>query len=73
VKSAKDFIPLGTTQNDFAVNAVKRLGKDVEVKGWVQYERWKAPFLLNGNTSAQNDTSIAVQLTFYPRNSIRRY
>jgi hypothetical protein len=52
---------------------VKRLGKDVEFKGWVQYERWKAPFLLNGNTSAQNDTSIAVQLTFYPRNSIRRY
>ncbi|MGA9720513.1 MAG: capsule assembly Wzi family protein [Acidobacteriaceae bacterium] len=73
VKSAKDFIPMGTTQNDFTVSAVKRLGKDVEVNGWVQYERWKAPFLLNGNTAAQNDTSIAVQLTFYPRNSIRRY
>lgn len=70
-KAAKDFIPMGTTQNDFAVNAVKRLGKDVEVNAWVQYERWKAPFLY-GNTSAQNDTSIAVQLTLYPRN-IRRY
>ena len=28
VKTAKDFIPMGTTQNDFTVNAVKRLGKD---------------------------------------------
>jgi hypothetical protein len=73
VKSAKDFVPLGTTQNDFTVNAVKRLGKDVEVNAWVQYERWKAPFLLNGDTSAQNDTSIAVQFTLYPRGSIRRY
>ena len=72
-KAAKDFIPMGTTQNDFTVNAVKRLGKDVEVNAWVQYERWKAPYLLNGDTSAQNDTSIAVQLTFYPRTSIRRY
>jgi hypothetical protein len=73
VKSAKDFVPMGTTQNDFTVNAVKRLGKDVEVNAWVQYERWKAPYLLNGDTSAQNDTSIAVQFTLYPRGSIRRY
>ena len=73
VKTAKDFVPSGTTQNDFTVNAVKRLGKDVELNAWVQYERWKAPFLLNGDTSAQNDTSIAVQLTLYPRDTIRRY
>jgi hypothetical protein len=72
VKAASDFVPMGTTQNDFTVNAVKRLGKDVEVNAWVQYERWKAPFLLNGNTAAQNDTSIALQLTLYPRN-IHRY
>jgi hypothetical protein len=73
VKIPKDFIPQGTTQNDFAFNAVKRLGKDVELNTWVQYERWKAPFLINGNTSAQSDTSIALQLTVYPRSSIRRY
>ena len=73
VKTPKDFIPMGTTQNDFTVNAVKRLGKDVEVNAWVQYERWKAPYLINGDTSAQNDTSIAVQVTLYPRSSIRRY
>jgi hypothetical protein len=72
-KTPNDFVPLGTTQNDFAVNAVKRLGKDVEVNAWVQYERWKAPYLLNGDTSARNDTSISVQFTYYPRNSIRRY
>jgi hypothetical protein len=64
---------MGTTQNDFTANAVKRLGKDVEVNAWVQYERWKAPFIRNGDTSAQSDTSVAVQFTFYPRNSIRRY
>jgi hypothetical protein len=73
VKTPKDFVPMGTTQNDFTANAVKRLGKDVEVNAWVQYERWKAPFIRNGDTSAQSDTSVAVQFTFYPRNSIRRY
>jgi Capsule assembly protein Wzi len=72
VKTPKDFVPMGTTQNDFTVNAVKRLGKDVEVNAWVQYERWKAPYIRNGDTSAQNDTSIAVELTLYPRN-IHRY
>ncbi|MFL6428262.1 MAG: capsule assembly Wzi family protein [Acidobacteriaceae bacterium] len=72
VKTPKDFVPMGTTQNDFTVNAVKRLGKNVEVNAWVQYERWKAPYLLNGDTSAQNDTSIALQVTLYPRN-IHRY
>jgi capsule assembly protein Wzi len=73
VKTPNDFVPMGTTQNDFTVNAVKRLGKDVEVNAWVQYERWKAPYLLNGDTSAQNDTSIAVQFTLYPRSSMHRY
>jgi hypothetical protein len=71
-KTAADFVPGGTTQNDFAVNAVKRLGKDVEVNAWVQYERWKAPFLRNGDTSAQSNTSIALQLTYFPRD-VHRY
>jgi Capsule assembly protein Wzi len=72
-KTPHDFVPDGTTQNDFGVNAVKRLGKDVELNAWVQYERWKAPFLINGDTTAQSNTSIAVQLTLYPRSTIRRY
>ncbi len=73
VKTPKDFVPSGTTQNDFAFNAVKRLSKNVELNAWLQYERWKAPYLINGDTSAQNNTSISMQLTWYPRNSIRRY
>jgi hypothetical protein len=73
VKTAKDFIPQGTTQNDYTVSAVKRLGRDVELNAWVQYEGWKAPFLIAGDTSAQHDTSIAVQVTLYPRSTLRRY
>ncbi len=66
-QAVTNFIPMGTSQNDFAVNAVKRLGKDVEVNAWVQYERWKAPYILNGDRSAQSDTSISLQLTYFPR------
>ena len=66
-KAVPNFITYGTTQNDYAVNAVKRLGKDVELNAWIQYERWKAPLILNGDRSAQSDTSIAVQFTYYPR------
>ena len=71
-KAVPNFIPGGTTQNDYAVNAVKRVGKNTELNAWVQYERWKAPFLINGDRSAQSDTSIAVQFTYYPRD-IHRY
>ena len=42
-KTPKDFIPLGTTQNQFKIDVVKRIKKDVEVDAWVQYEKWKAP------------------------------
>src|ERR1700722_13530538 len=65
-KTPKDFITNGTTQNEFKVDAVKRLGKnkDIEVEGWVQYERWKAPIYMAGQ---QNDTVAAGQVTWYPR------
>ncbi len=63
-KTAKDFIAGGTTQNQFKVDLVKRLGKDVEVNGWVQYERWKAPIYLSGQRS---DTTAAVQFTWFPK------
>jgi hypothetical protein len=62
-KAAKDFIPGGTTQNDFSVDVVKRLTKDLEIHGWVQHERWFVPLLKPG---AQSDTSTALQVTFYP-------
>ncbi len=63
-KNAKDFITYGTTQNQFKATVVKRLRPDVELKAWVQYERWKAPLY---KTGAQNDTVGVAQITFYPK------
>ena len=63
-KTAKDFVPLGTTQNQFKASVVKRFGKEVELNAWVQYEGWKAPAYKPG---LQQDTSVSVQLTWYPR------
>jgi hypothetical protein len=59
-----DFIPGGTTQNDFQGAVRKRIGKDIEVRGSVQYEGWKAPIYMTG---AQSDTTVAGQITWYPR------
>jgi hypothetical protein len=70
VKTTRDFVAMGMTQNDFAVSRVKRLGNDVEVNACVQYERWKVPYVLNSDTSAEEHRH-AVQL--YPRNGTRRY
>jgi Capsule assembly protein Wzi len=63
-KAAKDFIPGGTTQNLFQFSVVKRIRKDFEVRGWVQYERWLAPIYKPGN---QNDFTTSAQITWYPR------
>ena len=62
-KASALFLPGGTTQNDFEGSVVKRIGKDIEVKGWVQYEGWKAPVYMTG---AQSDTTAAGQITWYP-------
>ncbi len=42
-KTAKDFIPLGTTQNTYRVDLLKRLTPGVELTAWFQRENWKAP------------------------------
>ncbi|HEY6448633.1 MAG TPA: capsule assembly Wzi family protein [Acidobacteriaceae bacterium] len=63
-KAATQFIPGGTTQNDFAGEVRKRIGKEIEVQGWVQYEGWKAPLY---KTGGQSDTTAAAQITWYPR------
>jgi len=57
-------LPGGTTQNSFKVNVLKRVGNDLEINGWVQYERWKAPIYLPGQ---QSNTAVAVQLTWFPK------
>ena len=66
--AVQDFIPGGTTQNQFKASVVKRFGKEVELNAWVQYEGWKAPAYKPG---LQQDTSVSVQLTWYPK--LRNY
>jgi hypothetical protein len=67
-KTPNDFAPGGTTQNQYKANVVKRLGREIELDAWVQYEGWKAPAYKSG---LQKDTSFAVQLTWYPK--LRNY
>jgi Capsule assembly protein Wzi len=62
-KAAKDFVPGGTTQNLFQVSAVKRIHKDFELRGFAQYERWKAPVY---KTGLQDDTAVTFQITWFP-------
>lgn len=59
----KGFLPGGTTQNDYQFNVVKRIHKDIELNGWVQYERWVAPIYKAG---PQSDTTAQFQVTWYP-------
>ena len=62
-KAATAFIPGGTTQDDYIVNIRKRVLTDVELKGFLQFESWKAPIYLTG---AQSDTTAAFQITWFP-------
>jgi hypothetical protein len=62
-KAAKDFIPGGTTQNDFQISATKRFHEHFEVKGAIQYEGWKAPVY---EPHKQSDVSAGAQITWYP-------
>lgn len=57
------FLPGGTTQNDYQFSVVKRVHKDIEINGWLQYERWVVPLYKSG---PQNDTTVAGQFTWYP-------
>ena len=62
-KADMNFIPGGTTQNVFEGSITKRFLKDIEVKGWVAHEEWKAPIYKPG---PQSDTAITAQITWYP-------
>jgi len=62
-KVAKDFIPGGTTLNDLNVQVVKRVRKDLEIKGAFSFEHWKAPIYLPGQNTV---TTTTVQLTWFP-------
>ena len=66
-KATYDFIPGGTTLNDLNFQAVKRIGKDFEVKGDFAYERYKAPIYLPGQ---QTVTTTTFQFTWLPERKI---
>lgn len=61
-KVSAQFIPGGTTQNDFAFEVTKRVKKDFELHGWIQYEEWKAPIYKMG---LHSDTAAAFQITWF--------
>ncbi len=65
VKQAKDFVPGGTTQNDWQAEVVKRFGpeRNVEARFRVQYERWRAPIY---RTGLHTDVALDGGLTWYP-------
>jgi hypothetical protein len=67
-KTPKDFIAGGTTQGQFKLDVLKNIRRDVQLDAWVQYERWKAPiYITNPGNAPNHDTSIAAQLTWYPK------
>jgi hypothetical protein len=66
-KATYDFIPGGTTLNDIDFQMVKRVGKDFEVNGSFDCERYKAPIYLPGQ---QTVTTATIQLTWFPERKI---
>jgi hypothetical protein len=62
-KSAPDFVPGGTTQNDFSFRAVRRIQEDLELNAFLQLEFWKAPIVARG---LQSDIAIGLQITWFP-------
>jgi len=67
-RTHSDFIPGGVTQNQFKLDVVKRLSKDLELDAWVQLERWKAPiYIQKSNNAANFDNAVTVQLTWFPK------
>ena len=73
-KAAKDFFPGGTTLDDIDFQAVKRIGRDLEINGSFAYEHWKAPIYPSGTpaypASQQTVTTTTIQLTWFPERKI---
>jgi|HubBroStandDraft_5_1064220.scaffolds.fasta_scaffold10587_2 hypothetical protein len=60
-------VPGGTTLNDFGFQAVKRIGKNIEVNGNFTVEHWKAPIYLPGE---QTVTTTNIQITWFPERKV---
>jgi hypothetical protein len=52
-KVAADFVPGGTTLNDFNFQVVKRINKDLEITGNLKIEHYKAPVYLAGQQTVR--------------------
>jgi hypothetical protein len=68
-KISQQFIPSGGTQNDFSAGARLRIRKDLELLTNFQYELWNVPVLAPNRKS---DFLSSIQLTFWPKNWIKR-
>lgn len=66
-KNAKDFIPGGTTLDDYGVQVVKRITPEIELDGNFTYEGYKAPVYLPGK---QTVTVTTIQLTWFPTRKV---
>ena len=64
VKAAKDFIPGGTTQQDFVLSARVRPSEQFELKGSLQQELTRAPVI---DANPRRPFGATVQLTWFPR------
>lgn len=67
-KASQQFIPGGTTQNDYSVRAVIRLKPELELTAFGQLELWNVPVLANG---LQKDFTTALQLMYFPEIRLR--
>lgn len=66
-RTPADFIPGGVSQNQYKIDVMKRLGKNLELNAWMQLERWKAPvYVQKANDGANFDNAIAFQIKYYP-------
>jgi hypothetical protein len=66
-KAAKDFIAGGTTLDDFGLQVMKRIRKDLELNGNFALEHWKAPIYLPGQ---QTVTTTTIGLAWFPERKI---
>jgi hypothetical protein len=67
-KASQQFVPGGTTQNDFSVRAVLRPKHNFELTAFAQLEMWKVPVLATG---LRRDFTTALQLTYFPKLSLQ--
>lgn len=68
-KISNQFIPGGTTQNDFSAGTRLRVRKDLELLANFQYERWNVPVLAPNQKS---DFLTSIQLTLWPKDWVKK-